>query len=499
MNAGAAASRSAIERALLDFHKSPGKYPLVRKQPPLLFEAVKEVLQFASGRAPDGADASAPSAAVREAACFFIRSALLYPDADHYGLLGLDHDADASAIKDRYRQMMRLMHPDFSGSAIGANWPADAATRLNQAHDVLSSPSRRRAYDEAQNPTAPPVAPAPNREAHGAALRAAAARSPAADQRFRLKQLAVAFGATGTLALLAALYLGGLNEDESLVQRSREIDAMVTAALPREVALAEPEPSQIAATPTDSLQDGAAAQAPSPSELLPQPPAAIAVPEYAKTVASVQTPLPSVLAAPVQPVLREAPRAIAAIQAPPLVAAEPPPTALPSAMNPAEDRSGSGAASMTPAVTTITEPAPPVVVAIAVRASAPATPATVPARGVTLAEVHPLLSKLLQQFESGWGDRVLSVLERDARGAPGAQAVARGYEALLDGGHRVKLSHVQFKAEPRDGRLLVTGRFAMLVGDQPAGAAPKQFAIQAEFASRDGTVVMTRLAPPQEN
>jgi hypothetical protein len=497
MNAVAAASRSAIERALLDFHRSPGKYPLVRKQPPLLFEALKEVLQFASGRAPDGADASAPSAAVREAACFFVRSALLYPDADHYGLLGLDHDADASAIKDRYRQMMRLMHPDFSGSAIGANWPADAATRLNQAHDVLSSPSRRSAYDEAQNPPAPPAAPALKREAHGAALRSAAARQPAADQRFRLKQLAVAFGATGALALLATLYLGGLDDNESLIQRSREIDAMVTAALPPEAALREAEPSQIGALPTDTLQDAGAMQAPSPAEPLPQPPAALSPAEYAKIVASVQTPLPSAVAAPAQPVLREAPRAIAAIQEPPPTVAAAPPAAAPAAINPPEDRPGSAVASITPAATTIAEPAPPVAVAIAVRASAPAAPATPPAHGVTLAEVHPLLSKLLQQFESGWGDRVLSVLERDARSAPGAQAVARGYEALLDGGHRVKLSHVQFKAEPHDGRLLVTGRFAMLVGDQ--SAAPKQFSIQAEFASRDGTVVMTRLAPSQEN
>jgi hypothetical protein len=113
---------------------------------------------------------------------------------------------------------------------------------------------------------------------------------------------------------------------------------------------------------------------------------------------------------------------------------------------------------------------------------------------VTLAEVHPLLSKLLQQMESGWGDQVLSVLEREARAAPAAQALARNYNALLEGSHRVRLANVQFKAEPRDGRLLVVGHVSMLVGDPAPGAVPKQFSVQAEFASRDGSVVMTRLA-----
>jgi hypothetical protein len=113
---------------------------------------------------------------------------------------------------------------------------------------------------------------------------------------------------------------------------------------------------------------------------------------------------------------------------------------------------------------------------------------------MTLAEVHPLLSKLLQQLESGWGDQVLSVLERDARAAPAAQALARNYNALLEGSHRVRLANVQFKAEPRDGRLVVVGRVSMLVGETAAGAEPKQFSVQAEFASRDGAVVMTRLA-----
>jgi hypothetical protein len=97
-------------------------------------------------------------------------------------------------------------------------------------------------------------------------------------------------------------------------------------------------------------------------------------------------------------------------------------------------------------------------------------------------------------MESGWGDQVLNVLEREARAAPAAQALARNYNALLEGGHRVRLANVQFRAEPRDGRLLVIGHVSMLVGEPAPSAAPKQFWVQAEFASREGSVVMTRLA-----
>ena len=118
---------------------------------------------------------------------------------------------------------------------------------------------------------------------------------------------------------------------------------------------------------------------------------------------------------------------------------------------------------------------------------------------MTLAEAQPLLSNLLQQMESGLGDRMLNLLERDARSAPSAQALLRYYNSLIDGARPVKLSHVQFKAEPREGRLLVTGFVRLQVGDQATGSNGKELGVQAEFASRGGTVVMTRLAQAQTN
>ena len=98
----------------------------------------------------------------------------------------------------------------------------------------------------------------------------------------------------------------------------------------------------------------------------------------------------------------------------------------------------------------------------------------------------------MQQVESGAGDRLLSLLDREAQNVPAARALVRDYESLVEGGP-VKVSKVQFRSEVLDGRLLVTGYMTMEVG-APAAAPGKEFSLQAEFASRDGAIVMTRLA-----
>src|SRR3990167_1244595 len=129
-----------LRAALLDFHASPGKFHLGRRQPNALFGSIRQVLHIAIGRDADEE--------LRQAAGFFIRSALLHPGSDHYALLGLDRSADAVAIRDRYRLMMRLLHPDFPSAEPGV-WPPAAPARINLAYEVLSSPALRKEYDRA--------------------------------------------------------------------------------------------------------------------------------------------------------------------------------------------------------------------------------------------------------------------------------------------------------------------------------------------------------------
>ena len=102
-------------------------------------------------------------------------------------------------------------------------------------------------------------------------------------------------------------------------------------------------------------------------------------------------------------------------------------------------------------------------------------------------------------METGLGDRMLNLLDREARAAPAAQAFLQHYNNLIEGVRPVKLSHVQLKAEPREGRLVVTGHVRLQVGEQTIGTPGKDLAVTAEFASREGTVVLTRLSRAQEN
>lgn len=62
---------------------------------------------------------------------------------DYYDLMGLKADVDMAAIKQAYRRLARLYHPDVNPSA-----EAHASmAKVNEAYEVLSDPQRRAAFD----------------------------------------------------------------------------------------------------------------------------------------------------------------------------------------------------------------------------------------------------------------------------------------------------------------------------------------------------------------
>lgn len=63
---------------------------------------------------------------------------------DYYKILGISRDADADAIKRAYRKLARQFHPDKNKSK-GAE---DKFKEANEAHEVLSDPTKRKAYDQ---------------------------------------------------------------------------------------------------------------------------------------------------------------------------------------------------------------------------------------------------------------------------------------------------------------------------------------------------------------
>lgn len=62
---------------------------------------------------------------------------------DYYKTLGVEKTADDRAIKQAYRRLARKYHPDLNKSK-GA---ADRFKEINEAHEVLSDPEKRRRYD----------------------------------------------------------------------------------------------------------------------------------------------------------------------------------------------------------------------------------------------------------------------------------------------------------------------------------------------------------------
>lgn len=434
----AVAGRTRLAAALLDYRHHPGRYSIGRREPAILFASIPEVLQLAAGKS-----AHDEPAALQPHAAFFVRTALIYPGADHYTLLGLERASDAARIKAHYRLMMRLVHPDFAAGP-GADWPSDAATRLNLAYEVLGSPARRARYDEEISPPAAATRPAPRPAPHARQPIASAPKPPATEPRVLVKWLAGGFGVLGALGVVALVVASG-GDPEHLI---RGTPLSRTAVLPL-----------LLETPgIDPLPDATEMPAAPPGRIGMVPPAPTSAPRIAAA---------SGHPAAVQP------EPVRVEHAPPAPAPAAPPVAIAS-----------------PAV------APPPAIAPAVPAAA-APVAVKPNPGVTLAQVQPLLAALIQQLESGRGDRVLSLLERDARNTPAARALSRQLDGLVDGAQPVTLSNVEFRAEPAEGRLFVTGHVRFHAGDP--GTAVKRLGLRAEFMARDGAVVMTGLSGLGEN
>ena len=455
---------ASLRASLLAYCESPGKYQVASRQPQQLFASLREVLQIAVGR--EGEE----SAALRDAARFFVRTALLYPGADHYALLGVDRKVETADLKDRYRLLMRLLHPDFSNPGENA-WPADSAVRVNRAYDTLSSAVERRLYDETLTPAVGPSV------AHIPEVRRARPMQgqPDGDSRqSRFKALAVVC-ALASVALALVILFGTSSPDSAhLVQRERpQPEPTVVAGLDR----------SLSTSPVAKFQEMLTQVLPTPSEPPPRP--AAPAPVVRAAGPATQVPVASRPAPPFQgertagqsmlvsapmpaPEARPEPIAVAAVPAPP------PPVALAPAQ-------------------VVVAPPPPAPVVAAVAPPQPA-PKPVPKPAPTLIEAQPLLLQLLQSMESGRGDRILTLLDPDARNKPSAQALSRQYDSIVDGARPVRVFNVEFKAEPGDGRLLVVGSLRVVAGEQPIGAIGKRMVLRAEFVSREGNVVITGLS-----
>ena len=77
----------------------------------------------------------------------------------HYEVLGISEDASEEEVRQAYRGLVKVVHPDAAGD------PAQFRL-ITEAYDVLSDPARRKAYDRTLRPAWLPAPPAPRRR-HG--------------------------------------------------------------------------------------------------------------------------------------------------------------------------------------------------------------------------------------------------------------------------------------------------------------------------------------------
>lgn len=493
-------SPASLQAALLDYFSAPGKYQLTLRQPALLFGSVREILQVAAGRGASADMSPAEAGKLAEAANFFLRAALLYPGADHYAVLGLAPRTEPVELKERYRLLMRLIHPDFTPSGPAA-WPTDAAVRVNRAYEVLSSPVLRKEYDEQLASL--------HSQRSAEATAAKVARPVARPRRLEPKWApspAVIWGAAAALGVLTVMLLMPSGERVDLVQKSPVTPASPQAPVPaatHQAALAAAPataPTELQASP--SLAEGPPTRPLSLPEPAPAPRVAAAPP--AAVPVPVPAPVPAPAAAPrhnlpvAAPTKRVAP--------PPVMVAMPQRTPVPVA-RPAEPAAAPAVVARAQEETPVAPAPRPVAPApVAESAGLASAPPAVPARPApqvitvaavptapTLADAQPLLSQLLQVLESGNGNQLLRLLESDARRAPSAQALSTQYDQLVRA-RPVRLTQVEFKGETREGVLLVTGRIRLHAGEPTIGSHGERFLVRAEFVSRGGKVLLSGLS-----
>ena len=136
------ANTNALEWALALLHTPAERYTLRQKPLP---QGIDRLLGIAAGVMPrDQVEAAqafgVPEARVREAAQFYAREVLFFPQADAYRVLGVNAVASSDQIKAHHRLLQHWLHPDRQRSEDDAIF----AARVNSASNTGPAPGLRR-------------------------------------------------------------------------------------------------------------------------------------------------------------------------------------------------------------------------------------------------------------------------------------------------------------------------------------------------------------------
>lgn len=464
MSSEAEADQAELAHLLLAVQRQPGQHALARRQPALLFAHMRVVLQWAAGRHLAAASQATghSEASLQHAATWLVRQTCLRPGADPLAVMGLASGFTRERLRDHYRLLIRLTHPDFMAAHEGeAPWPADAAQRINTANDALL----RRLGEADVDPGEPAPPPAQAQVVHPAAPPAAWPTPPARPARpapatpadaGRLwrgisPRIKMAGAATG--ALLCVLALVWSNDSGHRNTRLVARPAPPPPAAPATAGVPwVPKPGELDGTPEAPF-----------AEPLPGPAAvAVATPAPMPGPAPVTVPAPAPVAVAVAP--PPAPRPAVVISTPPApeapvrrtpaapVAAPPPaPTPTPTqAPAPAWwEATPSPAPHLTPATTLAAAAPPPAPAPVAEPPPAPPPP---PPTRLTMRDVQPQITQLLEHLGHGQPREVAAMM------APGAGTdFPQRFEDWLGTGRVRGMGTVSMAARRRDGQLWVDG------------------------------------------
>lgn len=457
---------SDVCQTLLAFEQMPGRYPVALREPAQLFDHLSVVLQLATGRPVAGlaAEGEEAEAGARRAARYFVRTVMLRPGADHYTLLGVTPGSTPETLRDHYRMMIRLTHPDFAAS--GESWPADAATRINIANDVLISPVQRDLYNAtlAQDPATAAAARGFVSSMPGSPPWARGGDSDdTASSEGKGKTAAV----VGLLALAAGGWwlFSGVDPQGGLLAAKRP----QAEGAERDIGLSG-EPSPAASAPTTTLAQASrepAGQRPA----APQPPQA---PTFKERLTAL---LPT----------KGGEKADTAVLS---TAAMGSPNGMRLLMDTRLAMPEAGAASPRAETAGAADKADQTETAALTGGQVP-DPATQPA--IDMADVQPAMAQVLNALQTGRGEAVVQTLDRDWRGHPAAARFASRYNQLLAGRSVAGLGQVKLRSGREAGMFVVDGVIDLQLQDSGTPTQTHTLRLRAFFLPQEGAPVLTQL------
>ncbi len=109
-------------------------------------------------------------------------------------------------------------------------------------------------------------------------------------------------------------------------------------------------------------------------------------------------------------------------------------------------------------------------------------------------DVQPLLGQVLGVLQSGRGEQVQRWMDRPVRAGDGADGFVQVYNRAVVNARVVRLGTVRFSGRPAGDGLLVDGMVTLHVQDEHQQSSTRELALRAQFSSRDGQAVLTRLS-----